>query len=336
MLIGARTVHGTFNLSTDANDKASCHLHLDRPVGVAVSKVAVVIIDEVTMLSAKCFDALDRGLRILMTESYSPDRDKPFGGKSLLLFGDLGQIPAVIKSRNDFTVFTGQFMSASNFDQFLHFELTIPMRAQRDDERFLRVLSDLRDSFDGTLSQETIEALETRFLQDSETWFSQVRDFLDFDNGLLMCISFRNDRCHNFNGRMLAALSRTSRAFQCKGRYYVRTARAFISDPSCSLDEENARQRDTVTQRPAGQTEIQYFRHVVSSGRSSCLIPIDLYIAVGARIMLLKNISPDEGLIKGAMGIIDRIDWDESHDNINEMERQSSVVAYGRVHELCP
>ena len=205
-------------------------------------------------------------------------------------------------------------MSASNFDQFLHFELTIPMRAQRDDERFLRVLSDVRDSFDGTLSQETIDALETRFLPDSDTWFSQVRDFLDFDNGLSMCVSFRNDRCHDFNGRMLAALSRTSRAFQCKGRFYVRTARAFISDPSRSLDEENARQRDTVTQRPARQKEINYFRHVVSSGRSSCLIPFDLYIAVGARVMLLKNISPDEGLINGAMGIIDRIDWDESHE----------------------
>ena len=107
MLIGGRTVHSTFNLSTDANDQAFCHLHLDRPVGVAVSKVAVVIIDEVTMLSAKCFDALDRGLRILMAESSSPDRDKPFGGKSLLLFRDLDQVPSVVKSRSGFTVFTG-------------------------------------------------------------------------------------------------------------------------------------------------------------------------------------------------------------------------------------
>ena len=30
--------------------------------------------------------------------------------------------------------------------------------------------------------------------------------------------------------------------------------------------------------------------------------------------MLLKNISPEEGLINGAMGTVDRIDWDEAQE----------------------
>jgi ATP-dependent DNA helicase PIF1 len=53
---------------------------------------AVLIIDEVSMLSAKLLDALDRAGRAVRK---TPDR--PFGGIQVILFGDMFQLPPVFK-----------------------------------------------------------------------------------------------------------------------------------------------------------------------------------------------------------------------------------------------
>ena len=315
MLIGGKTVHSTFCLSTDANeDRVFCNLHLNRPVGVAVSRVAVIVIDEVTMLSAKCLDALDKGLRRLMAEAGSKHHEKPFGGKSILLFGDLAQVPAVIKTRDDYLVHIGQFTGASNFDQFLTFRLAISMRADDRDVLFAQLLADVRDPFQGRLKPETIDILRASFHPDRPSWFADVCNFLQFDSHKSMVIAFRNARCHTFNSLMLNTLDHP---VLCKARFYVSSSRSYVGRSDTTIDEENNRQRNSIAQRPAFHSEESYFRHAMSSGKCPCLTPADLRLAIGARVMLLKNISPDEGLVNGAMGVVRGFDEDENHDIIS-------------------
>ena len=318
MLIHGRTVHSTFNLSVNLGDESVfCNLHLNRPVGVAISRVSVIIIDEVTMLSSKCFDALDRGLRHLMAEANSPNFSRPFGGKSLLLFGDLAQVPAVVKSSDDYIVYLAQFTNASNFSEFRSFHLSISMRADNGDHNFLAVLADVRDPVDGKLQESTLSLLHDLFIPNSEDSFETLRAFLDFDHCLSMVVAFKNSRCHDFNASMLDHLTNGQPAVSCQARFYVRGSRSYLARSPADISEENSRQSVTSAQRPAYPNEIAYFRRALHSGRCSCLTPADLHLAIGARVMLLKNISSDDGLINGAIGRVSAFELDPDQNLIS-------------------
>ena len=51
----------------------------------------VICIDEISMVRSDLMDAIDRSLRSC------GDKDRPFGGKNLLLVGDLYQLPPIVK-----------------------------------------------------------------------------------------------------------------------------------------------------------------------------------------------------------------------------------------------
>lgn len=65
-----------------------------KPHRKLLEQIELVIIDEISMVRADIIDAIDRILRV-----YSHNLREPFGGKQLLLVGDVFQLEPVVKKR---------------------------------------------------------------------------------------------------------------------------------------------------------------------------------------------------------------------------------------------
>ncbi len=72
-----------------------------------LKEARTIIIDEISMVRADTFDKIDRILKVINRNN------QPFGGKQMLLFGDLFQLPPVAKKRKSHFYTTGTVESTS-------------------------------------------------------------------------------------------------------------------------------------------------------------------------------------------------------------------------------
>ena len=119
----------------------------------------VLIIDEISMVRADVFDAIDQFLRL------NRDSKIPFGGVQVLLFGDLFQLPPVIASEGERHYFSTVYQSPYFFDaavirQGFPMEMIELTKVYRQDEvRFIRLLDAIRTQ---TYSDDDLEELNSR------------------------------------------------------------------------------------------------------------------------------------------------------------------------------
>ena len=113
-----------------------------------VEAIDTIIIDEASMLRADLLDAIDHILRISTYE------DAPFGGKQMVLFGDLFQLPPVEETRGEglFDYFHTLYKSPYFFDarvvqqtKIEVFELQRIFR-QKGDKTFAHLLNKIREN----------------------------------------------------------------------------------------------------------------------------------------------------------------------------------------------
>lgn len=84
--IGGQTIHRFFKFGRSLSFKAG-----NREIEAIIRGTDIIIIDEVSMVRADLMDAIDKALRIITKKL-----DVPFGGKDILLVGDMGQLPPVV------------------------------------------------------------------------------------------------------------------------------------------------------------------------------------------------------------------------------------------------
>ena len=121
-----------------------------------LSCVEVIMTDEISMVPSRLFRSIDARLR----EIFGVDR--PFGGKSVLLCGDLYQLPPIFKDPI-YKVDCSTIQAIIGFELWRSFqmaELTEVMR-QRDDIDFVDLLNQVRV---GELDEEKEELLKSRFI----------------------------------------------------------------------------------------------------------------------------------------------------------------------------
>ena len=130
-----------------------------KPHRKLLEELELVIIDEISMVRADIIDAVDRILRV-----YSHNLREPFGGKQLLLVGDVFQLEPVVKGdeRDILNRFypTPFFFSARVFSQIELVSIELQKVYRQTDSCFIQVLDHIRNN---TAAAADLQLLNTRY-----------------------------------------------------------------------------------------------------------------------------------------------------------------------------
>lgn len=124
-----------------------------------LKEVELIIIDEISMVRADIIDTVDRILRV-----YSGNMREPFGGKQLLLVGDIFQLEPVVKSdeRDILSRFysTPYFFSARVYREMQLVSIELRKVYRQNDDIFISVLDKIRNNQAGSSE---LQLLNTRY-----------------------------------------------------------------------------------------------------------------------------------------------------------------------------
>lgn len=108
-----------------------------------IREVELIIIDEISMVRADIIDFIDRVLRV-----YSHNTRLPFGGKQLLLVGDIFQLAPVVKADEKEIIAryyrTPYFFSATVFNEMKLVSIELTKVYRQQDAAFVSVLDRIR------------------------------------------------------------------------------------------------------------------------------------------------------------------------------------------------
>lgn len=155
------TIHSAFgwdNLQLNIDEISYDALKLKSEKKQVLKNVQTIIIDEISMVRADIFEKIDKILKLLNNSQL------PFGGKQILLFGDIFQLPPIadkeeIKYLKD-TFGSKYFFSSDAYSNgdFKFFELSINHR-QKDDLTFFEILNNIRE---GNILEKDLKILNER------------------------------------------------------------------------------------------------------------------------------------------------------------------------------
>ena len=124
-----------------------------------IQEIELVIIDEISMVRADIIDFIDKVLRV-----YSQNMREPFGGKQVLLVGDVYQLEPVVKSdeREILNRFypTPYFFSARVFNEMELVSIELTKVYRQSDPVFVNVLDHIRNN---TATAADLQLLNTRY-----------------------------------------------------------------------------------------------------------------------------------------------------------------------------
>ena len=159
-----------------------------------LEKIELVIIDEISMVRADIIDAVDRILRV-----YSHNLREPFGGKQLLLVGDVFQLEPVVKGDERDILQraypTPYFFSARVFSQMDLVSVELQKVYRQSDPAFVGLLDRIRAN---TLAATDLQLLNSRY-------GARLDDGTEGSN-MYVTLATRRDNVDYINDRKLAEL----------------------------------------------------------------------------------------------------------------------------------
>ena len=163
-----------------------------KPHRKLLEELELIIIDEISMVRADIIDAVDRILRV-----YSRNLREPFGGKQILLVGDVFQLEPVVKGdeREILNRFypTPYFFSARVFNQIDLVSIELQKVYRQTDATFVGVLDHIRNN---TVGATDLQLLNTRYgtqIEESEA-------------DMYITLATRRDTVDHINDKKLAEL----------------------------------------------------------------------------------------------------------------------------------
>ncbi len=262
--VKGQTIHKFFNFPFDPFNDEKLKPSIRERKNPVIDYTDLIIIDEISMVRSCMLDHIDYALREWC------NKEKPFGGKQILLIGDCFQLPPVKseekkdlseKERNDMLKFFSQwdnpfFFAAKALSN-------IEMKAvqlkkiyrQQDDQPFIHILNRIRQKMDGYKSD----------------------------------IDFLNKKCYIKN-----RLGTTNVPNEC----------LLLTTTNEKADEFNNKRINELLNHKG--TKSQVFMAFMQGEKSDFdshgfLTPEELRLCVGAKIMITKNIN-NENLVNGDMG----------------------------------
>lgn len=190
--------------------------------------------------------------------------DKPFGGIQVLLFGDFFQLPPVEKD-NGFC-FNSKTWQALNLQTIF-----LEKIYRQSDAKFIKSLNNLR------LNQLTED--DIRLFYDREV------NYDTYESDILHIFS-TNQEADNYNASKFNSVKKPLHVFNSVDKIYRK--RAIIT-----VDKNNLDERLT-----------NFDLKTLETFDKSCKAPSALELKEGCRVMLLKNLNFNKGLINGACGTV--------------------------------
>ena len=275
--IGGLTIHKVLNLPVEHGKRtayrklASERLHGMRRLW---KRVTTIIIDEISMVSYQTLNFVHQRLTEIKG---TDDTEVLFGGLNVIAVGDFFQLPPV---RDKFIFQEG---NGYNPDIFTMVELTINMR-QMGDNTYSRVLGRIRI---GQQTPDDITLLRTHLTSGIDTPVDVEQ--CPFTDALrLLPLKVMVDE---YNTHRLRQLAQTSTVFEFKGEHSI-------------VDSDSARQSYGVVQH------VDVPERLIPPDDNDCAgLPRSVKLAVGAQVMLRRNILCEDGLVNGARGIVVGFTW---------------------------
>ena len=281
--IGGVTVHRLFQLPIEHEGKTAEYWSLpkgsQKMLRTTLRDLKLVIVDEVSMLSS-----LNLAYMHLRLDEVFSGNDW-FGSRNILFVGDLLQLPPV----NGAPVFEKLHakailtrlgcMTSVNIwkETVVYDELTVNER-QKEDAHYSELLNEVRR---GVLTDETKATLQTRLIHTSVV---DKFEELQSQGHSPVCLFPTRKACSEFNCEMLCRLSAETVEIPC------------IDD----VDE-------TAGPRKWNQKAAEQLEKLNQDCNMTAGLEAVLRVAIGARVMLRRNIDTAHGLVNGAIGTVTSI-----------------------------
>ena len=172
-----------------------------------LQNLETLIIDEISMVRADVFDAIDYSLRV-----HRKKLTQPFGGVQVIVFGDLFQLPPVVNMDESSLLEriypNGQFFFHSNIFQDAQFKtLELQSIYRQKDDHFIYLLNAVRD---GSITHSQIDNLNDSLV-----------DNFEMDEGKII-LTTTNARASGINQNYLKQLSSEEFSYraQATGQFY--------------------------------------------------------------------------------------------------------------------
>lgn len=160
-----------------------------------IKELELIIIDEISMVRADVIDFIDKILRV-----YSNNMREPFGGKQLLLVGDIFQLEPVVTSDMREVLCThyhnSYFFSANVFNQIEIVPIELKKIYRQNDSQFISMLDRIRM---GRPLQEDVTKLNERVFEGEPTSIGEGK--------MVMTLATRRDMVDMINENRLKELS---------------------------------------------------------------------------------------------------------------------------------
>lgn len=141
--INGSTIHSFFGINPYEKDMSKFH-ERNWFVRKKLLETDIIIIDEISMVRADTFDIINI---ICKANLNNP---KPFGGKQIICFGDLSQLPPVLTDE-DYERYYEQydglyFFDSMSFDPSIWSSVELKKIFRQNDQEFIDLLNNVRDS----------------------------------------------------------------------------------------------------------------------------------------------------------------------------------------------
>ena len=278
--VGGVTLHRLFQLPVEHATKAPSYWPLpkmsQKVMRATLSDVKLFIIDEISMVSSINLAFVHMRLEELFGSN------EWFGSKNMLFVGDLLQLPPVHGSPVFEKVATKSVLSqlgcaaAVNIwkDCVTYDELTINER-QKNDPQFSSMLDCVRR---GCSTEETLSVLNKRVIQVSVS--DKFSDLVESGKAPV-CLFPKRKACDDLNAEMLSKNASEVHHIYCTDE----------------IDESTGNRKIT-------KKVVEHLDKLNADCNMTAGLEAKLSLAVGAQVMLRRNIDTKTGLVNGAIGTV--------------------------------
>ncbi|KAM0859113.1 hypothetical protein ACQ4PT_047400 [Festuca glaucescens] len=97
LLPGGRTGHSRFRIPVQIDERSLCNISRGTNLAGLVQQASLILWDEAPMTNRRCFEALDRSLRDILSVEDNTRAAMLFGGKTVVFGGDFRQVLPVVE-----------------------------------------------------------------------------------------------------------------------------------------------------------------------------------------------------------------------------------------------